>query len=309
MIESIHIKNYRCLRNVKVEFGALTALVGANASGKSAVLEALHPGATISNRDVWRHDTTQTLVLETALANGRVNLVEFKQGTRQHSGNHPFGFALLHLDLSVLRHENRLENVRRISGGGQHLTNVFGSLTRKEKDRLASELCRLVPVFADVDTRATGNAGHHQLVFQDCWNADIWYTPHEVSDGTMLVLALLTFQFQEPAINVIAIEEPERGLHPYLLHEVVTFLRDLAHGKVGSRAVQVILATHSAELLDCLRPEEVRFLRRAEKSGNVEVETCPTQQPAWERAFQEYRNSLATAWLSGGLGGVPGGTP
>ncbi len=41
MITSLRIKNYRCLRDVTVALSPLTVLVGANASGKSALLAAL----------------------------------------------------------------------------------------------------------------------------------------------------------------------------------------------------------------------------------------------------------------------------
>lgn len=36
-IESIHVRNYRTLRNVKLELSRLTVLLGPNGSGKSTV--------------------------------------------------------------------------------------------------------------------------------------------------------------------------------------------------------------------------------------------------------------------------------
>src|ERR1041385_1396973 len=41
MIEHFHVENYRCLRDVSVDFGPLTILVGPNDSGKSTLLQAL----------------------------------------------------------------------------------------------------------------------------------------------------------------------------------------------------------------------------------------------------------------------------
>ena len=42
MISSIHIKNYKCLRDLKVTLKPLTVVIGKNDTGKSSLLEALH---------------------------------------------------------------------------------------------------------------------------------------------------------------------------------------------------------------------------------------------------------------------------
>lgn len=41
MLTSLHVQNFKCLRDVKVEFGPLTVLIGPNDSGKSSILDAL----------------------------------------------------------------------------------------------------------------------------------------------------------------------------------------------------------------------------------------------------------------------------
>ena len=41
LLEKVHIKNYRSLRNITLPLKPLTVLVGPNASGKSNVLSAL----------------------------------------------------------------------------------------------------------------------------------------------------------------------------------------------------------------------------------------------------------------------------
>jgi predicted ATPase len=127
-----------------------------------------------------------------------------------------------------------------------------------------------------------------------------------VSDGTILTLAFLILRFQKPAPELLLIEEPERGLHPFLLEQLVALARGLSTAAFGGDPIQVIMATHSAELLEHLEPDEVRFLKRVPEDGSTRVEAAPTESPDWERAFEEYAHSLGNAWLSGGLGGVPG---
>jgi hypothetical protein len=75
---------------------------------------------------------------------------------------------------------------------------------------------------------------------------------------------------------------------------------------LGAPPTQILLATHSAGLLDHVAPEEVRFLSRDKESGAVKVEEAPLASESWRDAFRTYDDSLGSLWLSGSLGGVPG---
>ncbi|RKZ53500.1 MAG: hypothetical protein DRR16_06255 [Candidatus Parabeggiatoa sp. nov. 3] len=66
----------------------------------------------------------------------------------------------------------------------------------------------------------------------------------KASDGTLRLLAYYTLLNQSELPPLIAIEEPERNLHPAALAEVANLLEELA------LRTQVIVTTHSAQLLD-----------------------------------------------------------
>jgi predicted ATPase len=140
---------------------------------------------------------------------------------------------------------------------------------------------------------------------KDRWR-DTWYEPTNVSDGCLIALALLTLGHQSPSPDLIVIEELERGLHPYLIGEILSVLRKMTRGEIGKKETQVVIATHSAELLEFADPKEVRFLSRTD-DGGVAVEEAPTSAPDWDQVVKDHQGSLGTLWLSGGLGGVPGG--
>jgi len=159
----------------------------------------------------------------------------------------------------------------------------------------------LVPVFQDVDTQVTA-PGTIEFRFQDRWDPSLWYRPHEVSDGSMPVLAYLMIPYQEPSPTLLTIEEPERGLHAYLLGELVRVLRELT---TADKPIQIVMATHSAELLEFVKPEEVRFLSKNSSDGSVSVEEVEPGNPNWKEAYAAHLESLGSVWLSGGLGGVP----
>lgn len=307
MIESVHFQNFRCLRDVNLRLAPLTVLVGPNSSGKTTVLSGL-AWPNVSTENNWRRDHSAPFRI----------VYQYTRGTKRQASSAVLGFTYpvphpssshsvqpLHLDLDSLRSENLLASADRLSTTGNNVTNVFATLTRQHQASIAKELCRLVPMFGDVDLTPTSQ-GKHRLRFQDRWNSDLWFAPSQVSDGTMLVLAFLVLQYQNPPVDLITIEEPERALHPYLLEELIQFLRKMTTGEIGKKPVQVVLATHSAELLEYVRPEEVRFLTRSPEDGSVQVNEAPTDSTNWQQVYKEYRESLGGIWLSGSLGGVPG---
>ena len=262
MITKAHIREFRCIRELEIEFEPLTVLVGPNASGKSSVLEALA-------------QTSSTVVrLE-----GRAEPV--KAG--------PSILRVHQFALRELRKPNKLQAETALTRTGGNLANVLASLPRRIQESLAHDLCRVVDVLSDVDVRPTAQ-GQHAVVFQDVYTKK-WMSPAHVSDGTMLMLAYLVMQYESGGPGSLGIEEPERGLHPYLIRELISLLRAITEGKHGRRR-QFILATQSPEILDHVQPHEVRFLERDE-DGGVKVSRAPTDDEAWPRHSTSTRTRSA----------------
>jgi predicted ATPase len=76
----------------------------------------------------------------------------------------------------------------------------------------------------------------------------------QASDGMLLVLAYLTVLHLPQPPRVLLIEEPENGIHPARLEEVLKILRDLIESQDHT---QVVMTTHSPYVLDYFKPEEV----------------------------------------------------
>jgi predicted ATPase len=293
MIRRAVVSNFRCLASVDVSFEPMTILVGPNASGKTALIAALDPSVGLDGSNAGK--PTEPLGVEIASSDDQ-------RLTPRHLIT--YTCHVLHLDLGRIRAPNRVQESPLLNRDGSNLANVFATLTRSQQADISMRLTTLVPMYRDVVARP-GSPGDHRLVFQDRWTPTRWYEPHQVSDGTMLLLAFLVLQYQSAPIDLLAIEEPERGLHPYLVGELVGMLRRLSTGQLGPKAIQVILATHSAELLAFAEAKEVRFLSRRETDGATEIETAPTESADWAHAVREYQGSLGGLWLSGAVGGVP----
>ena len=303
MITSVQIRSFRCIQALDLTLGPFTALVGPNASGKSAVLAALDNDRPLKHSDYWQHgQTAPSYVFE---IDGIPRLTAHHIGQSFRQPGLQYRYQVAHFEPEALRQQNQLQRATHLWRDGSNLANVFATLPRAEQIVIAKSLASLVPGIADVDTQPT-SGGQHQLRFFDAWKSGVEYTPDEISDGTLLILAYLVLVQQRPCVDLLAIEEPERGLHPYLIGELIGFLRKLTTGEVGPQPTQVLIATHSVEVLDFLQPHEVRFLTRDPATGTVEVRSAPTESAEWQKALKEYGESLGSLWLSGQLGGVPG---
>jgi predicted ATPase len=309
VLTDVHLRNFSCFREASIRLRPLTVLVGPNASGKTTLLRAII-GQVVPERDVWRRTPELEASVswsDTELGATTRSFKVAKTGTVSASDGRPFpGGQLLHLDPTKAREPQQVAEQKQLSQDGHNLANVIATLPRRQQEQLAQDLARLIPVVQDVDVRPAG-AGKHRLVFQDRWDPSIWYEPTEVSDGTILTLGLLTLRYQSSSTRIVAIEEPEHGMHPYLIGEMVTVLRQIATGAHGRSPLQIVLATQSATLLEFLQPEEVRFLSRKSEDGSVVIEEAPTDSETWQEAYEAHQESLGNLWLSGSLGGVPTG--
>lgn len=83
------------------------------------------------------------------------------------------------------------------------------------------------------------------------------------SEGTLIVLALLSFFFVEKPVRVLLLDDIDRALHPRAQEELVTVLRQLLEQHPET---QIIATTHSPYLVDCFEPEEVVVLGRPDGS-------------------------------------------
>ena len=103
----------------------------------------------------------------------------------------------------------------------------------------------------------------------------------QTSDGVLLVLAYLTVLYLPPPHRprVALVEEPENGIHPKRLQDVLGILRDLIKEQTTS---QVILTTHSPYVLDLFEPQEVSLCRKI-TDGSVSVHRLSESQTVREQ--------------------------
>jgi predicted ATPase len=91
----------------------------------------------------------------------------------------------------------------------------------------------------------------------------------QASDGAILFLGFLALIYSPQPPKLLLIEEPEKGVYPKRLEEVVSLIRRLQEAPSGRVIPQIIMTTHSPYLLSLFKPEEVTFLTRQNGTGPV----------------------------------------
>jgi predicted ATP-dependent endonuclease of OLD family len=108
-----------------------------------------------------------------------------------------------------------------------------------------------------------------------------------LSEGLLYYLAYAVLRYLEPTA-LILIEEPENGLHPARIADVMRILRKI------SEKTQVILTTHSPLVINELSGHEVSVLTRTEEAGTNSVLMKDTTNFAERQKIY----ALGELWLS-----------
>ena len=72
----------------------------------------------------------------------------------------------------------------------------------------------------------------------------------------VIALVMLLLQPEENLPDVLILDEPELGLHPYAITVVGGLIRAV------STKVQVVVATQSTAFVDCFEPEDIVVVER-----------------------------------------------
>jgi predicted ATPase len=182
----------------------------------------------------------------------------------------------------------------------RNLASVLHRFRRTEAlrpvyDRIVSTISQINPRFGDfvLEPRAF-NPSQIMLNWREK-GRDYLLGPHQLSDGTLRVMALTTLLLQpeNELPRVIVIDEPELGLHPYAIGVLAALLRKVSHHS------QVIVSTQSAELLNYFEPDEVIVVDRKKEESEFRRLNA-SELDAW---LEDY--NLSELWEKNVLGGGP----
>lgn len=138
---------------------------------------------------------------------------------------------------------------------------------------------------------------------------DFW--AEEVSEGVLYFLALITIINQPNPPKLLLLEEPEKGIHPRRIWEVMKFIFQLAEEK----DVQIIMTTHNEHVVNAFSsiPESVFVFDKDEETGATTVKNLqehiikPSHQASEKSNTKkiDFTSELGEKWMYGLIGGVP----
>jgi predicted ATPase len=299
-ITKLHVENFGCVKNVDVALTPLHAFIGPNDSGKSTLLKAIEWGffAGASEHDLRRRSFVEPVqvVRGTRVVFSRSDAIDLEFAVGDQLVAHIHGMrlptaTLVRLDPDSLRQPSqviledgalRFENDR-----GLGLASIYDALTSRDFGAfvaLRDGVLQLFPTIAEIGFPA---ASSDQRTIRVKLKDGAIVQARALSEGLLYFLALAVLPHVE-AGGMILLEEPENGLHPARIAEVLRVLREV------SKTTQVILATHNPLVINELEPDEVSVVTRDAVAGTKVTPIADT--PKFDERFKVYR--LGELWLA-----------
>jgi predicted ATPase len=168
------------------------------------------------------------------------------------------------------------------------------SIQRPEYYRRILETIRLVlPFFAEFDLEP--EYGSVLLRWREK-GSDRAFHAGQAADGMLRIMALTSLLQQPPddLPDVLILDEPELGLHPFAIEVIAELIRAV------SKSTQVIIATQSVSLIDRFAPGEVVVVDREQRETKFRPRLDADELKSWLEAY-----SLSELWEKNVIGGRP----
>jgi ABC-type uncharacterized transport system ATPase subunit len=156
---------------------------------------------------------------------------------------------------SVSLHELRSEGMR-----GARLPGVYDAILMNRDDaftRIVQQVRTLFPTVRNVRLRTVSRS-------EKCLEVELTdgtrVPAAQMSEGLLYFLAYAALPYVAPA-SILLVEEPENGLHPSRIRDVMTILKEIA------RTTQVLIATHSPLVVNELAADQVTVVTRDAERG------------------------------------------
>ena len=201
--------------------------------------------------------------------------------------------------LGELRTEQQVSDSRQLSTEGKNMPSVLrhmksDPLRSKSWERIRYTLSAISPHVRSMssDSLRTGKEFVEFIEAAKGRTVESW----ESSDGTLRTLAILLAIETAGDSSTVLIEEPEQNLHPWGVRILIDHIRDV----IAESGIQVIIATHSQQVLERTFPHEVLVASRSALEG--------TQFRSLEEILPHSKvvmGEVGELWVKGLLGGVP----
>lgn len=305
VLQKIQIKNYRSIADASVDLQPFTILLGANGSGKSNLLRLLedlseHPA---SNHAVplVRHRALTSTGTRIGVTTSTAHYAYDSAYTDQDKPLELDNVRVFSIDPAQVGGSEQLVPTPEVHWNGSGAIQVLDDLKTGDREDLFNaieqQLCTFIPEIQKLSF-APGK-GNKSLQVREAGIP----TPVPVldlSEGTRLVLTLLTIVHQERKPSIICIEDLDRGLHPALFGKIVEVCRALVR---APGAPQIIATTHNPYVVDQFIDDEDSVVLVEKVDASTTFTTL--RQRLESLGVDKTSDTLGGIWYSGLVGGVP----
>ncbi len=170
------------------------------------------------------------------------------------------------IDHNLARKPSNSENDMYLNEDGSNLALILHTLQHsKNKDikkRIENLMKLIIPSFSTWKVERQFDASLGYKIMENDNKND--FLPKMISDGTIRLLStLVALLYQENETKLIAVDEPERGLHPQSLQTLVEVMRETSKHK------QIIVTTHSPEIVKWLKPNEIYLVDKIDGQTKI----------------------------------------
>jgi predicted ATPase len=200
---------------------------------------------------------------------------------------------------SPIRQSSRIEFADYLQSEGTNLASFLYALKKNypaNYHRIVSYIRQIVPPFKDFYLEPN-EKGYVMLRWLDISPNDYVMLPEQFSDGTIrfIALATLLLQPEKTMPNVIIIDEPELGLHPFAITQLAEMIKEAAIN------TQVIIAAQSPGLVDEFEANQITIIERDEETESTIAHKLNEEELSeWLANY-----SLSELWDKNVLGGRP----
>jgi predicted ATPase len=295
VITKFHVKGFGPLKDVSCELTPLHAFIGPNDSGKSMLLRALVTAVGGYARGDFDNvaavfTTNFDDVLEAAFSNKLETLaatlpVKIKRWLKQ-------GARVCRFDADALRQPSSLiydtQALDFVTSRGIGLPGILDLLNNRADDALRGISLGMTKLFPALDRIQLQNISSSEKQVAAQLSDGTRIDASSMSEGILYYLAYACVRALGGGA-LLAVEEPETGLHPVRISQVVQILRE-----ISQTGTQVIIATHSPLVINELQPDEVSVVTRNVQAGTIVTPIADT--PAFDRRVKSY--ALGELWLA-----------
>lgn len=194
------------------------------------------------------------------------------------------GMRVYAIEPSKLREMQDPDSGVALKPDGSNAASVLQELLRGEnanenREEINTILESIIPATKSVSPKKQGNK--LSMRFTQEWGSGkkLAFDAFNMSDGTLRSLGIIMAVFQKPSPSLVVIEEPEATIHPGALGAILDLIRK------ATRTMQVIVTTHSPDLLDAKWIED-RNLRIVTWQDGASHVLLPSE--ATKRAMSEH---------------------